>query len=265
MANAGSEQDRGEGAIWPLAFIDKRCYCLSIKGDSAMTSTAILPKLFRWAFTVLEGVLGLGALCIALTILIHPGLPPNAHFGPIQRDIGGQTAVFSIQPPPGGGPSVVSVQAFNGNATMTVNQPAGLIDLLIGHGLPLVLTYVLFLAVLFDLLRRLFRNVERGESFTPQSVRLVQIVGGALIAFAVATAIIKTWYMRMVVAYLLQHTAITVSGTAVRLPHLNLEQMHLGQWLPFGESMFWSGLLVLALAEVFRQGLALKRDAELTV
>ena len=230
-----------------------------------MKSTAILPTLFRWAFTIVEGFLGFCALCIALTILIHPGLPPNAHFGPIQRDVGGQIATFSIQPPPGGGPSVATVQAFNGNATMTVKQPAGLVDLLIGHGLPLVLTYVLFLAVLFDLLRRLFRNVERGESFTPQSVRLVQIVGGALIAFAVAATIIKTWYLRIVFAYLLQHTEIAVSGTPVRLPPVNAEHLHIGQWLPFGESMFWSGLLVLALAEVFRQGLALKRDAELRV
>ncbi|MGH6873136.1 MAG: DUF2975 domain-containing protein [Rhizomicrobium sp.] len=230
-----------------------------------MKSTAFLPQLFGWGFTILEALTGLGALVILLTILIHPALPPNAHFGPIQREVGGQTATFAIAPPPDGGPSQVIVHAFNGNATMTVKQPAGLVDLLIGHGLPLVLTYVLFLAVLFDLLRRLFRNVGRGESFTPQSVRLVQIVGGALIVFAVVTGVIKVWYTRMVFAYLLQHTEIAISGTPVRLPHVGSEPMHLGHWLPFGDSVFWSGLLVLALAEVFRQGLALKRDADLTV
>ncbi len=230
-----------------------------------MTSTAFLPKLFRWLFTILEGLLALGALCIAVAILIHPSLPPNAHFGPFQREVGGQTATFSLQPPPSGGASVLTVQAFNGNATMTVNGPAGLIALLIGHGLPLILTYVLFLGVLFDLLRRLFRNVGRGESFTPQSVRLVQIVGGALIAFAIVASVIKAWYTHMVVAYLLQHTDIAISGTPVRLPHLDPQSMQFGHWLPLGDSVFWSGLLVLALAEVFRQGLALKRDNELTV
>jgi Protein of unknown function (DUF2975) len=245
-------------SINDVSFIDK-------SGDAAMKSTAFLPKLFRWVFTILEGILALGALCIAITILIHPSLPANAHLGPIQREVGGQTLTLSIQPPPGGGPSVVAVQAFNGNATMTVSQPAGLIDLLIGHGLPLILTYLLFLAVLFDLLRRLFRNVGRGESFTPQSVRLVQIVGGALIVFAVAAAVIKAWYLRMVFSYLLQHTQIAVSGTPVRLPQLGPQQMHFGHWLPFGDGVFWSGLLVLALAEVFRQGLALKRENDLTV
>ncbi|HTQ13265.1 MAG TPA: DUF2975 domain-containing protein [Rhizomicrobium sp.] len=230
-----------------------------------MASTAFLPRLFRWGFTILEGILALGALCIALTILVHPSLPPYAHIGPIKRQVGGQALTFSIAPPPGGGPSVAAVQAFDGHVAMTVDHPAGLTDLLIGHGLPLILTYVLFVAVLFDLLRRLFRNVERGESFTPQSVRLVQIVGGALIAFAVVASAIRGWYLRMVFSYLLQHTQIAVSGTPVRLPHISPGPPHFGAWLPFGDSLFWSGLLVLALAEVFRQGLALKRDAELTV
>ena len=230
-----------------------------------MKSTALLPTLFGWAFTILETLLGIGALIILITILIHPSLPPSAHFGPIQREVGGQTATFSLAPPSAGGAPVVTISAFNGNATMTVKQPAGLIDLLIGHGLPLVLAYVLFVAVLFDLLRRLFRNVGRGESFTPQSVRLVQIVGGALIAFAAVTTVIKVLYMRMIVAYLLTHTQLVVSGAPVRLPQLNFAQAHFGQWLPFGNSIFWSGLLVLALAEVFRQGLVLKGENDLTV
>ncbi|HEY2069444.1 MAG TPA: DUF2975 domain-containing protein [Rhizomicrobium sp.] len=230
-----------------------------------MKSTALLPKLFGWGFTILEALVGLGALCIVIAILIHPSLPPDAHFGPIQREIGGQTATISLQPPPGGGASAFTIQAFNGTATMTVNQPAGLIALLIGNGLPLVLTYVLFLIALFDLLRRLFRNVGRGESFTPQSVRLVQIVGGALIVFAVVATVVRDWYARMVIDYLLRHIDIVVSGTPVRLPHLSLEPMRVGHWLPFGDSVFWSGLLVLALAEVFRQGVALKRENDLTV
>ena len=230
-----------------------------------MTSNALLPRLFGWGFTILEVLMGLVALVIAVTILIHPTLPPYAHLGPIHREVGGQIATIGVQPPPSGGPSELTAQAFNGNVAVTVKTPSGFVDLLIGRGLPLVLTYVLFLAVIFDLLRRLFRNVGRGESFTPQSVRLVQIIGGALIVFAVAEAIIKGWYMRMVAAYLLQHSALTVSGSAVRLPQLNPAQIHFGHWLPFGQSAFWSGLLVLALAEVFRQGLALRRDADLTV
>jgi len=229
-----------------------------------MSSSAFLPKLFRWAFTVVEVLAGLGALGILSAILIHPSLPPDAHFGPVRGQVGGQQAELSLQAPPGGAPVFVA-HAFNGNATITVNAPAQLIDLLIGYGLPLLLIHVLFLAVLFDLLRRLFGNVGRGESFTPQSVRLVQIVGGTLIVFSAIMTLIKNWFANVIFTFLMQHTAITVSQAPVRLPQVGAHSLHLGHWLPFGDGVFWSGLLVLALAEVFRQGLALKRENDLTV
>jgi hypothetical protein len=227
-----------------------------------MSSPAVLPRLFRWAFTFLEVLAGLAALVIVLAILVHPALPPDAHFGPVHGEVGGQQAEFSLQPAPGG--QVFAVHVFNGNATMVVNAPAQLIALLIGYGLPLLLIHALFLVVLFDLLRRLFGAVGRGESFTPQSVRLVQIVGGTLIVFSVISTMVKSWVAGVIFTFLMQHTAITVSQAPVRLPQVGMHPMQFGHW-PFGDGMFWSGLLVLALAEVFRQGLALKREHDLTV
>ena len=47
------------------------------------------------------------------------------------------------------------------------------------YGLPLWLLHVMFLAALFELLRRLFRNVGRGDSFSPGTIRLVQAVAGS--------------------------------------------------------------------------------------
>lgn len=231
-----------------------------------MKSTAFLPKLFRWVFTVVEVLVGLAALGILLAILIHPSLPPDAHFGPLHGEVGGQQAELSLQPPPGGhGTAVFVAHVFNGNATITVNAPAQLIALLIGYGLPLLLIHALFLVALFDLLRRLFGNVGRGESFTPQSVRLVQIVGGTLIVFSLISTLVKNWFANVIFTFLLQHTAITVSQAPVRLPQVGASHIHFGHLLPFGDGVFWSGLLVLALAEVFRQGLALKHDNDLTV
>lgn len=231
-----------------------------------MSSPAVLPKLFRWAFTFFEVLAGCAALVIVLAILVHPALPPDAHFGPVHGEVGGQQAEFSLQPPPGGhGAPVFAVHVFNGNMTMVVNAPAQLIALLIGYGLPLLLIHALFLVALFDLLRRLFGAVGRGESFTPQSVRLVQIVGGTLIVFSVISTVVKSWFGGVIFTFLMQHTAITVSQAPVRLPQVGTHPLVSGHWLPFGDSIFWSGLLVLALAEVFRQGLALKREHDLTV
>jgi len=229
-------------------------------------SAALLPKLFRWLFTILEALAGLAAVGIVVAILVDPTLPPDAHFGPVHGDVLGQAAEFALQPAPGGqGEPVLSLTAFNGNVTMAVKQPAGLVALMKEYGFPLLLIYVLFAVAVLDLLRRLFRNVGRGESFTPQSVRLVQIVGGSLIVFAVISTIGESWFVHAIFSYLMQHTDVAVGGAPVRLPNVDVHHARIGHWLPFGRASFWSGLLVLALAEVFRQGLALKRDAELTV
>ena len=223
-----------------------------------------LPKLFRWVFTGLAVLTALAAVVLIAVILVDPTLPPDARFGPVHGQLMGQPATLALQPHASGqGEPALSARAFNGNVTMTVDKPAGAIELLKRYGLPLLLIYAVFFAALFELLRRLFRNVGRGESFTPQSVRLVQVVGGALIIFSLISAVGESWFAHAMYAYLTEHTQFAISGTSVRLPPA--ENTQLVARLPFGSPVFLSGLLVLALAEVFRQGLALQRESDLTV
>ena len=223
-----------------------------------------LPRLFRWVFTGLAVLTALAAVVLIAVILVDPTLPPDARFGPVHGQLMGQPATLALQPHASGqGEPALSARAFNGNVTMTVDKPAGAIELLKRYGLPLLLIYAVFFAALFELLRRLFRNVGRGESFTPQSVRLVQIVGGALIVFSLISAVGESWFAHAMYAYLTEHTQFAISGTSVRLPPA--ENTQLVARLPFGSPVFLSGLLVLALAEVFRQGLALQRESDLTV
>ena len=223
-----------------------------------------LPKLFRWVFTVLAILTALAAVGLIAVILVDPTLPPHARFGPVHGKLMGQPATLALQPDARGpGEPALSARAFNGNVTMTVDEPSGAIELLKRYGLPLLLSYAVFFAALFELLRRLFRNVGRGDSFTPQSVRLVQIVGGALVVFSLISAVGESWFAHAMYAYLTEHTQIAISGTSVRLPPA--DNTRLIARLPFGSPVFLSGLLVLALAEVFRQGLALQRESDLTV
>jgi len=223
-----------------------------------------LPRLFRWVFTVLAVLTALAAVVLIAVILVDPTLPPDARFGPVHGQLMGQPATLALKPDANGeGGPALSARAFNGNVTMTVDKPAGAIELLKRYGLPLLLIYAVFFAALFELLRRLFRNVGRGESFTPQSVRLVQVVGGALIIFSLISAVGESWFAQAMYAYLTEHTQFAISGTSVRLPPA--ENTQLVARLPFGSPVFLSGLLVLALAEVFRQGLALQSESDLTV
>lgn len=229
-------------------------------------STAFLPKAFRVLFTILEVLAGIAAIGVVICMIADPTLPADAHFGPHHGEILGQSAEFALQPAAAGQHEpTLTAQLFNGTVAMTMKEPGGFIELAKEYGLPLLLLHCLFAVVVLDLLRRLFRNVGRGESFTSQTVRLVQFLGGSLIVFSIVSAFGENWFAHAAFSYLLQHTDVVVGGTPVTLPHTDVHHMHFGHWLPFGRGGFWYGLLVLALAEVFRQGLALRRDNELTV
>ena len=221
-----------------------------------------LPRLFRWVFTVLAVLAVLGAVAICLAILIDPKLPAGAHFGPITLDLLGEPGTVVLQPV--GGDSDFTLTALRGSVILSAEKAGGFVEVLKHWGLPMILMNTIFFAVLFDLLRRLFRNVGRGDSFTLQSVRLVQILGGWLILFSLVSAFAEHWFGEAAFAYLAQHTTVTISGTALHLPTLHNSILpHVG--FPFGSPIFFSGLLVLALSEVFRQGLALKNEHDLTV
>ncbi len=225
----------------------------------------LLPKFFRVAFGFLAALAALFAVCVIAAMLVDPELPPNARFGPVNGQFLGQPASLAVYPGSDGhAEPALELRAFDGDIALTVNRAAGAVRLFSGYGLPVLLVYAVFFAAMFELLRRLFRNVGRGETFSLHSVRLVQIVGGSLIVFAFVTAIAESWLAYAMYGYLQEHTQFVISGTSVQLPSADRPPW-LGYKSPFGSAEFLTGLLVLALAEVFRQGLALRRDHELTI
>ena len=219
--------------------------------------SAFLPKLFRWAFTVL---VVLGALCAVLILiawLIDPRLPLGTQFGPKDVMWLGQPGTLTLRAM--GNDSDFTATLLHGNLNLVVKQAGGLVEVLKHFGLPVVLINVMFLVALFELMRRLFRNVERGQSFTQQSVTLVQLIGATLLVFSIVSAFAESLFMQYAYSYLAQHATVTLSGTIVHLPR-GFEFHGHG-----GGAVFFSGFLVLALSEVFRQGLVLKNEHDLTV
>ncbi len=225
-----------------------------------MTAVSVLPKLFRLVFTVFAVLAAIGALAICVAMVIDPKLPPGTHFGPLTVDMMGQPGTVVLRA--AGGDSDFTVTALRGSLTLFVEKAGGLIEVVKHYGLPVILIYSFFLVILFDLLRRLFRNVGRGESFSRQSVYLVQGLGASLIVYSLVSAFAESWFLQATFAYLAQHAVVTVSGTSLRLPAPHGFSMPHGTG---GSPVFFSGLLVLALSEVFRQGLALKNENDLTV
>ena len=225
-------------------------------------SVAVLPKIFRWVFTVLAGLAAFGALAVLVLMLINPHLPAGAHFGPFTVDAGGQPITVMMRA--AGADSNFFLTAFRGTITFFIGSAGGLVETMKQYGLPLWLLHMLFLTALFELLRRLFRNVGRGDSFSPGTIRLVQMVAALLIVSSFVLAFVQDLLGAAVISYLTQHAVITVSGTQLHLPASHF-QMFPRHHLPFNSGLFFAGLLVLALSEVFRQGLALKKESELTI
>ena len=220
----------------------------------------ILPKAFRWVFTVLAGLAVLAAVCMVIAIFIDPTIPQGTHFGPKNVEILGQPGTVTLRNV--GNDSNFTASAIHNTIVFSINNASDLVHVLVRHGLPVALIHALFAALLFELLRRLFRNVGRGESFTRQTVQLVQFVGLLLIVFSIVSALAESWFFHAVYPYVASHAVLTVEGNALHLPSVH------GHPFPHssgGSPIFFSGLLVLALAEVFRQGLALKDEHDLTV
>lgn len=216
--------------------------------------TSRLPVFCRWVFTFLTGASLLGVVAILAVIVINPSIESGPKY----------STNVELNAPPGalmlktdGG--AISVTAMR--ASITGKDQAGLVSLFKRYGLPLGVIYTVFAAVLFDLFRRLFRNVERGRSFTPETIGLVRVIGFSLIGFSLVSSFAESFLSMALLNYFRSHSALAGPG----LTWNGNPPFTASFDFPFGGSIFFAGLLVLALAEVFRQGLALKADADLTI
>jgi len=222
-------------------------------------STAWLPRVLRWLFTVLAVFCAVIAVAVVVVFVINPQLPLSSHFGPIKISISGEPGTITMSN------SNFVLSALHGSTVLSVKDARGLVELLKHTLLPLVFLNVVFMAAVFDLLRRVFRNVGRGESFTVQTLRYMQILGVSLLVFSLVLGAAEGWFQYALFNYLSQHAVVSIAGNAIRIPSSNEFTISSDGSFPFGTPMFFSGLLVLALSEVFRQGLALKRENDLTV
>src|SRR5215472_7429752 len=170
-----------------------------------MVPVSFLPKLFRWVFTVFMVLFAIG-----------PHLPPGTHFGPVTGNFAGQPASFSLAAR--GANSDFTASLFKGAIQLFVAQANGLFEVVKHRGLVVALIDTTFFVVLFELLRRLFRNVGRGQSFTRQTVQLVQFVGGALIVFSIVSAFAENWFVQGAYNYLADHATATISGASLHFP-----------------------------------------------
>ena len=117
-------------------------------------------------------------------------------------------------------------------------------------GVGMLCTGCVSLAIL-ELLRRMLKSVEQREVFSAVNIRNVRKIGYLLIASSFMKLIAAGWLVNRMAAFVMQHV---IAGNAT------LESSSEGDL-----SGVWTGLVVLVLAEVFRQGFRLKEDSQFTI
>jgi hypothetical protein len=223
-----------------------------------MTNTSWIARLLKWLFAICTVICVVCAVAVIVVMVIDPKLSSLVGNTTIKLKIMGQDGLLILKN------SNAMADLMNGNVNVRVRDAVGLFEVIKNHGLPLALLFIVFYAALFDLLRRLFRNVVRGDSFTRGNVRLVQVIGLALVVFSFVAAGAESWFQYALSSFLSSHATASVGGAPLSLPSTAFVFDSDGSFA-FGDSHFFTGLLVLALSEVFRQGFVLKAENDLTV
>lgn len=146
------------------------------------------------------------------------------------------------------------VDSLEGSFTFTFTSPDDAAAILDPIKWPFIFSFLctggITIAIL-ESLSRMFRKVETGEIFAQTSIRHVQVVGFLFIASSLLKGFSAAWLKHAMAAVVMQQVATEA---------IKLDSSATGD-----SSSFITGLVILALAEVFRQGLKLKEENALTI
>ena len=226
-----------------------------------------LPKFCCRFFAFLELFISLAVVLLVFLILILPRMSGRAELTMGEIGLTPESGAL-IAKSDDSASSAISIKNLQG--TLSITSPGSSSELLAltrWHTVPMLVGCGVFLVTLLDLLRRLFRNVARGESFTERTVGLVNKIGVTIILFSLLSTLATAWHNHALITYLQQHAVVQGIKMTFAEPGVNTIIGAGSGNLRFqiGWSQILTGLLVLALGEVFRQGLTLKTESDLTI
>jgi len=165
-------------------------------------------------------------------------------------------------------PTSLKLQSLRGTLQVDLSSnDAVLVSALRWSIFPSMTALIIFSYVLFSALRNVCANLERGDAFNEENLRLVRRIGAGLIAYSLIGASLELWASHVLGGYFGQHVVVT--GLKANLPFptgtgaSHFFNLSVGLFTNQGELL--AGCLVLVAAEAFRQGLGLKTENDLTV
>lgn len=165
-------------------------------------------------------------------------------------------------------PTSLKLQALRGTLQVDLaSNDAALVSALRWSIIPTMAVLIVFSYVLFTSLRNVCANLERGDVFNEENLRLVRRVGTSLVVYSVIGAALRVWASYVLGGYFNQHVVMT--GLKANLPFpggpATLNFLSFTPGLFTNQGGLLAGCLVLVVAEAFRQGLNLKTENDLTV
>ncbi len=236
-----------------------------------------LPKYLQWFFTFAEWFVGLFiliALCMvgfgSKALLSSDGEGDRVQ---VSLDVG--TVEFELPPESyrieSSDVKAERILIEDAAGKISIQDPedlGGFLDVFVA---PMVVFILfgggMFVAIL-ECLRRFFRSVRRGESFQPATVANLHKIGVLIIVLEVGIAFLSLFIHSEISRYLIQ--TMSVEGIETQFTIAREGQLSVGfgaEEAKFGINVpiVLLGLMVLAIGEAFRQGVALKEESELTI
>jgi hypothetical protein len=231
-------------------------------------NTPLLVHSLRAIFGLLRWFFAIGLVAAPISLISLPTLGHNIWHDVVEVQFVPSSADYAPERD-GHHPAGIEIQRLTAKLDLTDADAAG-------PALVRTVRWTLFLTIfcssllsliMCELLWRLCRNAEKQEFFTEENLKLVRSLGSVIVGLVLLVGAIRTWNSWWITRQIEQHLTFGSLKLPIRGP--------MGPIARFWDTIFrhlnldWSfliiGLLVLALAEVFRQGLALKREADLTV
>jgi len=218
-----------------------------------------LPRILRVLFDILQAVTFLGGLFQIVLYLVYP----QFHITVLRSE---PIAYVHLSNPglvharsSTGDAAEVELTSLNGSLVVkNAGESAELSSLLRWRFLLCGAPGVIFPIFLFGLLSQLCSKVEQGEIFSVRNTTLVRNLGITILGYQAISIGGSIGYAYMVSRFV--HRYVVVEGI-----QLNVGWYGNHGWFSPSASLIVTGCLVLLLAKVFRQGLELKSENELTV
>jgi hypothetical protein len=227
-----------------------------------------LPRALRIFFNVSRAMVAIAAVMVALVtclglvlraktssnLLLLPGLGELV-LAPDLKTLGLGVTLDGASTPD------LVVQGIRGEVTMNLlTRDPGFRTVALTTIIPAFLIGLTLVWLILGRLRDLCANVERGEIFSEKNLLLVRGLGVLLVISSLSEGAVQVWGRFMLGDYLRTHASLTGVASLPRLSY-TWPVNYPGD---FTQGLV-TGLLVLALSEAFRQGLALKAENDLTV